>query len=82
MRQKMMCKNYNLDFVNINAYTKFGDILSICFEDIELKRERLTDNPNQSGAITIKDDDNIKKLLPGCHPITKEDFQTHYCCLR
>ena len=30
----------------------------------------------QSGAITIKDDDNIKKPLSGCHAITKEDFQT------
>ena len=26
----MMCNNANLDLVNINAYTKFGEILSIC----------------------------------------------------
>ena len=28
----------NLDFVNINAYTEFGYILSIFSKDIELKR--------------------------------------------
>ena len=34
---KMMCNNLNLDRININAYTKFGEILSICFQDIEWK---------------------------------------------
>ena len=33
---KMMCNN--LDLVNINAYTKFGKILSICSQDIEQKQ--------------------------------------------
>ena len=28
----------HLDIVNINASTKFGEILSCCFQDIELKR--------------------------------------------
>ena len=28
--RKMKGKNPNLDLVNINAYTKFGKILSIC----------------------------------------------------
>ena len=31
-------KNPNLDLVHINAYTKFGEILSICSEDIERKQ--------------------------------------------
>ena len=34
---KIMCNNPNLDFVNINAYTKFGEILSICSWDIDRK---------------------------------------------
>ena len=33
-----MCDNTNLEFVNINAFTKFGKILSICSQDIERKR--------------------------------------------
>ena len=32
-----MCKNPNLDLNNINAYTKFGEIISICSQDIERK---------------------------------------------
>ena len=35
---KMMCNNPKLDLVNINAYIKFGGILSICSEDIEQER--------------------------------------------
>ena len=34
----MMCNNSNLDHVNINAYTKFGKMLSVCSEDIEWKQ--------------------------------------------
>ena len=33
-----MCNNPNLDLVNINAYIKFVEILSICSQDIKLKR--------------------------------------------
>ena len=29
----MVRKNPNLDLVNINAYTKFGEILSICSQE-------------------------------------------------
>ena len=32
-----MHNNPNLDLVNINAYTKFGKILSICSQDTEQK---------------------------------------------
>ena len=35
----MMCNNPNLDLVSINAYTIFGEILSIGSQDIELKRD-------------------------------------------
>ena len=36
----MTGNNHNLDIVNINAYTciKFGEILSICSQEIEQKR--------------------------------------------
>ena len=36
--RKMMCNTPNLDLVNINAYIKFGEILSICSQDMEWKR--------------------------------------------
>ena len=35
--RKMMCNNPKLDLVNMNAYIKFGEILSICSQDIERK---------------------------------------------
>ena len=35
--RKMTGKNPNLDLVNINDYLKFGEILSICSQDIERK---------------------------------------------
>ena len=35
---KMTGNNPNLDLVNMNAYIKFGEILLICSQDIELKR--------------------------------------------
>ena len=34
-----MVNNPNIDLVNINAYMKFGEILSICSQDIERKRK-------------------------------------------
>ena len=37
--QKPTGNNLNLDLVNINAYTKFGQILSILSKDIERKRK-------------------------------------------
>ena len=36
--QKMMCNTQNVYLVNMNAYIKFGKILSICSQDIELKQ--------------------------------------------
>ena len=37
-QQKITGNNPNLEIVNINAYTKFCEILSICSPDIEWKR--------------------------------------------
>ena len=34
----MMCNNPNVDLFNMNAYIKFGEIVSICSQDIEGKR--------------------------------------------
>ena len=33
-----MCNNPKLDLVNMNAYIKFGEILSISSQDIERKK--------------------------------------------
>ena len=33
----MTCTDHKIDVVNINAYLKFGEILSICSQDIERK---------------------------------------------
>ena len=33
-----MCNNPKLDLVNMNAYIKFGENLSMCYQDIELKQ--------------------------------------------
>ena len=48
--RKMMYNNPKVDLVNINAYIKFDEILSICSQDIELKsrtnpRRMLCNNP-------------------------------------
>ena len=46
--QKKQKNNPNVDLVNMNAYIKFDEILSICSQDIERKRnyDGMTDNPN------------------------------------
>ena len=36
--QKMSCDNPNIDLVNMNAYIKFDEILSISSQDIERKQ--------------------------------------------
>ena len=36
--RKMTNNNPKLDLVNVDVHTKFGQILSICSQDIELKR--------------------------------------------
>ena len=34
----MTCTDPKIDVVNINAYLKFGEIMSICSQDIEPKQ--------------------------------------------
>ena len=53
---KIMCNNPNVDLINMNAYLKFGEILSICSQDIEQKRNNdgMTDNPNPSPPLFFK----------------------------
>ena len=33
--RKMMCSNPKLNLINMNAYIKFGETISICSQDIE-----------------------------------------------
>ena len=42
-----MPSNPKLDPVNINAYIKFGEILTICSQDIERKRNSDVNDVNQ-----------------------------------
>ena len=37
-KSQMLGNNPNLDLVNMNAYIKIGEILSICSQDIKRKR--------------------------------------------
>ena len=46
-----MCNNPNLDLVDINAYTKFDEFLSICSEDTEQKQNYDELNDRQSKSI-------------------------------
>ena len=39
-----MCNNPNVDLVNMNAYLKFGELMTICSQDIEWK-QNLGANP-------------------------------------
>ena len=47
---KMKCNSPNLDLVNMNAHIKFGEIMSICSQDIE----RETKFWQKSRAITLE----------------------------
>ena len=37
---KMSCDNPNIDIVNMDAYIKFGEVLSISSQDTERKRHK------------------------------------------
>ena len=34
-----MCNNPNVDLVNMNAYIKFGELMSISYQDMEWKQK-------------------------------------------
>ena len=51
----MTGNNPNPDLVNINAHTKFGEVLSICSKDIERKRSLAYIKGNNSAT-------NLRKM--------------------
>ena len=61
-----MCDNPKLDFVNINAYIEFGEILSICSQEIEWK---LNSRVNQGPLFWYKcvNNDVPQSQLRSCH---------------
>ena len=42
-----MCNNLKLDLVNMNAYIKFGEILSIVCQDTERKRKNYDERTDE-----------------------------------
>ena len=52
--QKMTLYNPNLDLVNVNVYTKFGHILSIRSQDIELKNQILTSIKGRNSVANLR----------------------------
>ena len=81
MRKKMWFNNPNLDLVNINAYTKFGEILSVYSEDIERKR-------NYDGRTDERTDGMTDHVNPAYSPPFSKrgyknlpnTFQWNICC--
>ena len=49
----MMCNDPRLDFVNINAYIEFGEILSICSQDSERKRKFMPQIKGHNDGINV-----------------------------
>ena len=49
--RKMTANNPSLDLVSINSYIKFGQILSICSQNIERKQKT---NINQGPSVCYK----------------------------
>ena len=58
---KLICNITNQDFVNINAYTKFGVILTFCSQDIEGKQnyDRQTIRQNLSNSSRWSSNDHL-----------------------
>ena len=56
-----MCNNPFLDFININAYTKFGENQSICSQDIERKKIMM-DRPSEWLTTQIQYSPTFSKL--------------------
>ena len=50
----MKINNPNLDLVNIKAYIKFCEILSICSQDIERKRMFCVNKGHNTGTNVLK----------------------------
>ena len=70
----MTCNYPKLDLVNMNAYIKFGEIMSICSQDIERKpnndrrndrlTDGMTDNPNPIQPLLFQSGAKKKNLKP------------------
>ena len=56
-KQKMIAKNPNPDLVIINAFLKFGEILSICSQDIELKRNSDSNEGGHNSGTNLQKND-------------------------
>ena len=72
--QKMICNNPKLDLVNINAYIKFGEILSICSQGIELKQNFGVIKGHNSGTNVRKmmcNNPNLLNLVKVCQFVLK-----------
>ena len=57
----MMCNNPKLDLVNMIEYIKFGEILSICSQDIE--RKRIAGRKQTSGRTKMHSNEAILFFL-------------------
>ena len=68
----MTGNHLNLDLVNINAYTKFGEILSILYKDIKWKQKSDIKKGHNSGTIVQKIIcNNSKQDLVNMNPYIK-----------
>ena len=61
-KQKITGNSSNLDLVNMNAYIKFGEFLSICTQDIEHKQNFCYIKGHNSGTNLRKITCNNPKL--------------------
>ena len=62
--RKRTCNNPKLDFVNVSAYIKFGEKLSICSQDIEGEQKFGVNQGHYSCTNTQKRRCNNPKLDP------------------
>ena len=59
-----MCNNPNQNLSNINAYTKFGKILSICSQDIEWKQNSEQNSDVSHGQYSVKNEREVMRNDP------------------
>ena len=67
----MTANNPNLALVNINTYIKFGEILSICSQDIEWKQNSgINQGPYYSGT-------NLQKIMSNTPNLDLVNINAH-----
>ena len=69
-KQKITGNNFNLDLVNMNAYIKFGEFLSICSQDIERKQNFGYIKGHNSGT-------NVRKIMYNNPKVDHVNINTH-----